>query len=890
MSGPPGIAILEFSLVGGGERATGTARGDVDKLLPLALSRPAEALAGARAVLARQPAPDEASVAHQAIGIVQREFGDVQAGVRELRTALRLARRSGSAGREADVLGTLGAGLVYAGRTRDGLSMLEQSVRLSDGVPAARNRVRRGVVLWALGRYGPATDDVRSALTVLRRAGDLVWTARALNTRALVGLALGATSRADADFAAAGKLHSEAGQDLEAAVTVINRAAVASAVGDLPTALSLLDEAEILWRPLRVPAFALRTDRCTVLLAAGLVGEAFAEADSALRTLELGGRMPKRAELLLVAARCALAAAQPDKALEWAQAAHRLFRTERSAWWRAQAASAVTQARFAGGQASAGLLRQAVRTAGLLDELGSNEAAHAHLLAGRIALELGRRQAADRHFAAAAGGRRRGSALTRVTGWLAAALQAQAAGQPRRVLAACREGLGVLDEHQYTLGGSELRAQATMHGAELAAIARRHALRACRPRLLLTCSERWQATALTVPSVRPTPDARLNTDLAALRAVTRRLDAAAAGTVPVELKREQQRLESAVRAHALRARGSPDYAGATFSPAALLDQLGGTRLIEIIEIDGTLHVLSCGAGKVRQFAAGQAAEAARAASFARFALRRLARSRPGDDLDSALAILADVGPKLQAALLGAAVRSLGDGPVVIVPPARLHTTPWPLLPALRDRPVSVAPSATAWMRADRIGPPGHRHVTFAQGPGLSSQGAEITDAAPLYDDVTVLAGKEATAENVLAALDGAWLAHIAAHGVFRADSPLLSALSMHDGPLTAYDFEQLRRAPYRLVLSSCDSGVLAPTGSNELLGLASSLLPVGTAGIIAAVVPLNDRAAVPVMVDVHQQLRAGRTFAEAMCAARCAPRGDPAQHAAALSLMALGAA
>ena len=148
-------------------------------------------------------------------------------------------------------------------------------------------------------------------------------------------------------------------------------------------------------------------------------------------------------------------------------------------------------------------------------------------------------------------------------------------------------------------------------------------------------------------------------------------------------------------------------------------------MIEIIEVDGTLHVLSCGGGQVRQFAAGEAAVAARAAAFARFALRRLARSLPGDDPESALAILADVGPKLQATLLGAVAWFLGDGPVVIVPPARLHTTPWPVLPALQDRPVSVAPSASAWMRANRIGLPAHRHVTFAQGPGLSSQGAEI---------------------------------------------------------------------------------------------------------------------------------------------------------------------
>ena len=80
-------------------------------------------------------------------------------------------------------------------------------------------------------------------------------------------------------------------------------------------------------------------------------------------------------------------------------------------------------------------------------------------------------------------------------GWLGEALRAEAAGRPGRMLAACRRGLDVLDEHRLTLGASELRAQATVHGAELAALAQRHAARARRPRLLLTWSERWRATA-----------------------------------------------------------------------------------------------------------------------------------------------------------------------------------------------------------------------------------------------------------------------------------------------------------------------------------------------------------------------------------------------------------
>jgi hypothetical protein len=487
--------------------------------------------------------------------------------------------------------------------------MLDQAVVLSSGTLTARVQARRGLVLWTLGSYLPALDDARSAATVLRRAGDRLWTARALNTRALVYLSLGSTSRADADFAAAGQLFGETGQELEAV--------------------------------------------------------------------------------------CA-------------------------------------------------------------------------------------------------------------SGFLGAALRAEAAGHPRQLLAACRQGLAVLDEHRHTLGASELRARATAHGAELAELAQRQALRARQPRLLLTWSERWRATALAVPPVRPYADANLNTDLAALRAVTKRLDTRdPEGAQNVPLKREQQRLEGAVRARTLQAHGGTGSDGAAFSPA---------------------------------------------------------------------------------------VRFLGDGPLVIIPPGRLHTIPWPMLPALRDRVVSVAPSASAWMRADSAKPPARHHTTFIQGPGLSTEGAEIPAVAHLYDDVTVLTGKEATAENVLSALDGAWLAHVAAHGVFRADSPLFSALRMHDGRLTVYDFERLRRAPYRLVLSSCDSGVLAPAGAGELLGLVSSLLPLGTAGIVAAVVPINDRACVPVMIDLHQQLRAGQTFAESMCAVRRGHAADPVRHAAAMSLISFGAA
>ena len=123
----------------------------------------------------------------------------------------------------------------------------------------------------------------------------------------------------------------------------------------------------------------------------------------------------------------------------------------------------------------------------------------------------------------------------------------------------------------------------------------------------------------------------------------------------------------------------------------------------------------------------------------------------------------------------------------------------------------------------------------------------------------------ATAEATLAALDGAWTAHVAAHGVFRADNPLFSSLRLDDGPLTVYDLGRLRRAPLRLVLSSCESGVAAPVGADELLGMVSALVPLGTASLLASVVPVNDAADRPAHGRVP---RAGcgpaRSFAEAL--------------------------
>ncbi|WP_283133322.1 CHAT domain-containing protein [Rhizohabitans arisaemae] len=858
------------------------------------MSRPRDALLRARALLAQRPGPLDASYAHQAAGIVLRDFGDVEAAIRELRTAARLARAADSRDREADVLATLGIALIQAGRTPSGLAVLDRSVGQAGAGLLGRVLMRRGGALWVLGRYRQAQEDLGRAVRALQRDGDTVWLARALMGRALAHLSLGATERADADFRACERLYAETRQELEQAAAIHNRGLAAFRSGDLPTALTRLDDAAPRYQALNAPMADLSIDRCAVYLAAGLSGDALLEASAAVESFDqVRGQATKKAELMLTAAHVALATGDPRSAWERAQAAARLFGAQRRPWWQAQARLVLAEAKYASGQVGARLLHEVGRAAQSLDRLGSGDAARAHLLAGRVALALGRAADADAHLATAARTRGSGAALSRSSGWLAEALRARAARSPRRLLHACRRGLDVLDSHLLTLGATELRAQATAQGAELAALAQRQALETGGPRDLLLWSERWRATALRIPPVRPPDDRELRAELTALRDVTSRLERSGSPVSPRggalrggpgTLHREQQRLEAAIRERLLRTRGTGRRDDGVFTVPALLDRLGDARLLEIAEIDGELHVLVCGDGRVRRLSAGRAADAAREIEFARSRLVRLAHNRSAD-----LSVLNATGARLERILLGPAVRELGEGPIVVVPPAKLLSIPWALLPALTGRVFSVAPSATAWLRSRGVPAPVRRDVVLVHGPGLGSGAAEVPKLMAEYGDATSLGDGTATAKAVLEAIDGAWLAHIAAHGTFRSDSPLFSSLRMDDGPLTVHDFELLGRAPYRLVLPSCDSGRLASAGADELLGLTSSLAPLGTAGIVASVVPVNDEASVDLMLALHRGLRTGLGLAESLRDARRELGGFPLGAATAASFLALGA-
>lgn len=878
---------------------------DLESLLTLALSQPDRTLKQAEDALADSPPDRAASVAHQAICIAERGSGHMSEALAHGRTALRHARRV-DAERQGDVLATLGATLVYAGRTTEGLRLLEEAIPLAPKRTLGRVLHRRAHTLGLLGRYPEARADLDRAIRHSHRHGDTLWEGRSLVNRSDVHLALGDVRRADDDAQRADALLTSIGEDFEAIQARHNRAIAAFHSGDLVAALTLLDAVDDGYRALGIDPIDLVLDRAQAQLTAGLTAEARALLDDALA----GRSVPpaKRAELLLMAAGAALAGDDPPGAEAFAGEAQRLFTAQQRRRWALRARTLVLQARDVTLQEQSRVApsstgrppprarerRQVHDTARLvaaLREQGARELPGALMLHARAAERAGMRAEAAQSYAEAARTRHTGPPLARSAGWLAAARLAAHREDRRGLYHACRRGLDAVDEHRATLGDLELRALATSHGRDLAALAEAEAARARDARRLLWWGERWRATSLQVTPPGPSSDPTLERGVAALRDVTRRLDAAEEGSpTAAALSRERAWREADVR-RAYRHQRGGGAPGIVFDVRHLVDTLGDTVLISLSTIEGVLHAVTIARGRVRLRTLGPIGAALEEAQFARFTLRRYAHGRPSA-LDSTAA-------RLEAALFGTRPPDWSAPRVVLVPPPDLLTVPWGLLPVFAGTALTVSPSATLWLRARQAlatsagtasaGTAPTGHVALVTGPGLTSGQREVTALSPVYGSARVVGGDEATVAGALSALDGARLAHLAAHGTFRADAPLFSSLGLADGPLTVHDFERLRRPPRSLILSACESGSAAPIGAHEALGLVTGLLAMGTSGVLASVVPVNDQATVAVMEHVHEVVAGGGTLADGWLAARQAATSDPLLAATAASFTAWGA-
>jgi hypothetical protein len=843
------------------------------------------------------------STAHRALGLAAHELGDLDAALTALHAAVKVADSASLGTPAAQARMSRAFVLLTLGRTRAALQDADAAVASMQGLDRARALAQQGLILTRAGRLDHALDAYAAALPALRRHGDRLWEARVRNNRAMLHAYRGHHGRARADIMRAEELELAAERMLARAGNRWNLGVIEGMHGHIPAALTALDFAAEEFRKRAWPMAALLMDKGEVLLAAGLSGEALTTVIAAVAELSRKRQGADLAEARLLLARAQLAAGAPGPARDSAAAARRSFSRQHRSAWAAAARYVEVHAAWEAGDGSAATLRSAQKAALEMEAVTWSPAAlDLRLLTARIATSLGRLDLAKAELRAA--GRARGSAQLerQARAWHALALLRAQAGERRGAYAAVAAGLRAAERVRLLLGATELRVMVASHVAELAALGVSLAIGDRSPERALWSAERYRAATMRIRPVLPAADEELAALRAQLRAATDEAERARlSGIHAPALSRRQHGLEDRLRQRLRHQRGELDGAVAADMPGApaglaerLVSALPGQVLVEYVESSGTLFALVVGAGTRRPVLRelGPVESVAAELHALRFAWRRLlAGHGSAVSLEAAAGLAAHAAARLDQILLSSLASLIGASPLVVVPTGPLQSLPWPILPACAGRPVTVAPSATSWLAGSRGRKAGAaRRVTLIAGPGLSEAAAEVRSIAALYPGALVLTGQDATVTASLRALDGADVAHLAAHGRFRADNPMFSSLVLADGSLTVYDLERLRRAPTTIMLAACDSALSPTQAGDEMTGLATGLLTAGARTVIAPVLPVPDDVSARLSLGLHRYLRDGRDPASALAAllADNATAGEPLARLAASTMVCLG--
>jgi tetratricopeptide (TPR) repeat protein len=850
---------------------------------------PDEARAAARSVLDGSEVSDEArQVALWALGLAERELSELDAAEGHLRDALGVAEVRGDEPGAARITSALVAVVAARGRPDEALALAASIDAQLDGAERADLEMKRALVLEQLGRLADAIVAYDRALRDITRGADRVLEARARANRSIVLAMQGRIAEALADAAAAERLATAAGQWFLAGGAAHNHGYTAGLQGDVVSALDSFARAEALYARVGTPgrsAGVLASDRCEVMLAAGLATEARQQAARAVAALDAVGDVSDLAAARLLLAKACLACGDADAARAEAAAAQEAFLLAGREGW-SIAAEFVGYCALAGSSQAALMVDRASRVANDLDRLGwTSEATIARVTAADEAITLGRSDIGRSLLVAASSARHRGRADHRAAAWLATARLRLVDGDRRGAARAVLAGLRILEQHRATIGATDLRVGVAAHTRGLATSGLQIALDRGRPADVLVWAERVRAHALAIPAVRPPDDASLAAALTELRRLRVALeDDRRAGVLDESLLSSLRRQEDTVRDLARIAAGTRSTTG-SLSVSELRAALGpDRRLVEFVDVGGELVAVVVGGRTDRLHRLGPIAPVVALVESVSISLERLARDGISEaSSDVAWTSLNEATRRLVELLIGPL--GLADEEVVVVPTGALHGFPWGVVEAWADRPVTVATSARRWLAATAPDPIGDS-VGVITGPGLTHAAREAAIIEANRPTATVLI--DAPVDTALRMLEDVATAHLSCHGNFRSDSPMFSSLQLADGPLTVYDIEALTTPPELVVLPACNAGRSSVSVGDEVIGTGAALLGAGVRTVIAPVTSVNDTATVSVMERLHRELAAGSSPAEALSRTRAALAGDsPVVRAAAASFVCL---
>ncbi len=643
-----------------------------------------------------------------------------------------------------------------------------------------------------------------------------------------------------------------------------NRAVVAFVEGDLPRALTLMRAADAM--ETAVSRDRSRLDEADVLLDAGLVDAARRALRIALDAAHREGHRIEEGEIALRLARCDVLVDDLGTARQHVRAAVAAYRTRQASELVREADLVRATVDVAAGTdlpavvATLAERNDAARTASASDRAALRLEAEARVLLGDV-------DGAQRCLRVLDGAGTDSLAAGLHDALVRARVEA-ARGHRADAERHVTDGNRLLAAHQFLSSSLDVRAAMALHGRRLAEFDIAAVLRSGTPGDVANTVERWRAISHRINPVSASPDpglADLTRELRRLRQLL--VDSEGAVTRDIAARVSELEPQIAQREWSL----ATDAAAGGTAPAVAADQGAAAArdraavVVEFFESGGRLHAATLGAEPPRVHDVGAAAEVAALGTRLRRDLRARAALGPSSPMTPVLARATRASLDAVDAVLRPLWR--GDDRVVVVPSGSLAAMPWSLLPSLRGRPVTVAPSLTRWVRGPAQGP--GRRATEAlravHGPGLARSAAEVdaVRAAWAGSDAAVPAGAGlASSADVLEALSCARVVHLAAHGVHEPQSPLFSSVRMSDGPVFAHEFPRPVAAEH-VALAACDVGQFSSRPGAEPLGLAVALLSLGATSVLAAVSPVADDLAAEAMVGYHRMLARGTDAAQA---------------------------